>query len=698
MSNLKVKDSADKDGLKKAITSRSRVMGSLGSEMGRVYRFEGKNIEEAIKKAETTLKLKRESLEIKSIEQVRAGLLGLFGKRVRLKVSIKDDDPIFGKIERPGADGLQEVHHLEPQDEDGTVAIIDGVVRVKPPKGNGRFPVLSPGSGVNLLVNGVKASGPIIVVPEDCIEVEAVPARPFKRLEVAVSRDQMTAELIVYPPYQIVKRIQDAGPAPILELKVREEAISVPPVTVEEAYEELRMANVVFGLLNDEVVRAVAEASGKPVVVARGRPKVDGTDGYLEFVFAPKTDSESKEGEGGHCLYVESSEVRIVEIGEVIARIVAPLEGRAGMTVTGKEIMPSPPKPAQYVLGRGVREIDERLVAAISGRLNATGKLVEVIPLLVIKGDVNLKTGNIRFNGDVQVEGSVTQGMAVEAQGMVTVKGMVEGAEISARDGIITLSMVVNSKVRAGARNIASIKPIIPLVRQLLYNLEILQSALEEVLRHIGVEQQAEIRVGRIIRPLIENKVGDLPKTAKKVVSICEKSEIDLEEELLEAVKQIGNLGLNPYERTGEMCQRITWMIGSLKEWLVAAEQMTAKRATVRLAYALNSEIYAAGSILVRGQGCFNTLLSAGENVSVTGNPGVFRGGQIIASGDVYVNELGAEGGSVIRITIPGNKMVRCGSIPGSALITVGHKTISIENHLGAAMIFMDSKGNIIHR
>lgn len=65
-------------------------------------------------------------------------------------------------------------------------------------------------------------------------------------------------------------------------------------------------------------------------------------------------------------------------------------------------------------------------------------------------GDVDIKTGNLRFKGDVKIAGNVCEAMEVQVTGNVEVQGLVTMARVVSGGKIIILGNIVGSRLRAG--------------------------------------------------------------------------------------------------------------------------------------------------------------------------------------------------------------------------------------------------------
>ena len=82
--------------------------------------------------------------------------------------------------------------------------------------------------------------------------------------------------------------------------------------------------------------------------------------------------------------------------------------------------------------------VDENIIVAdLDGQLVENNNKIIVDPTIEIKGDVDLSTGNIDFNGSVLIKGSVQAGFAVRADGDVEIRGTISGGNVEAKNIIV---------------------------------------------------------------------------------------------------------------------------------------------------------------------------------------------------------------------------------------------------------------------
>lgn len=178
----------------------------------------------------------------------------------------------------------------------------------------------------------------------------------------------------------------------------------------------------------------------KNVLVARGREKQDGDDGWLEYmVDVSERGAKPKILEDGSVDYRSVGEIEVIEAGTVIAVYHPATSGVDGLTVYGEETKAKPGKPIPKMAGEGfvVSEDGTVYTSTIRGRVCLKNNKLSVSKVYEVLGDVDYLTGNIDFNGDIIIHGSVSAGMRIRALGSLSINGHVEAAELIAGSDVI---------------------------------------------------------------------------------------------------------------------------------------------------------------------------------------------------------------------------------------------------------------------
>lgn len=225
--------------------------------------------------------------------------------------------------------------------------------------------------------------------------------------------------------------------------------------TVHAVHAALARAGVVAGLDAEAIAQAVLTQSSEPLVVARGLLPEDGEDAeFLELVAAAPERTPQLDAAGRIDWREHSGGIVLVESGALLMRRKPATPGTLGFTVLGKELAPRPGRDEPFsdrLSGVAVSAQDPNLlVASMTGQpvLVRAGVMVE--PVLHLP-EVDIATGNIRYDGTVRIDGDVAQGMHIVASGDILVGGTVDGGILEAEGHIVVQGGVIaRARLHAG--------------------------------------------------------------------------------------------------------------------------------------------------------------------------------------------------------------------------------------------------------
>ena len=205
---------------------------------------------------------------------------------------------------------------------------------------------------------------------------------------------------------------------------------------------ELRQRNVVFGLDNQAILDIMRERKiGEETVIATGKPARRGRDAAVEIVLEPPSFAAATDG-SGRVDYKNVENVAEVKAGELISRGTPADLGEPGTNVFGKEIRPPAVRErVRHPAGRNTEISTDGLEmrAAKDGFLRWNGERIDVADIYLVRGDVDLRIGNIRYQGDVEILGSVQTGFQVVGGGDVRVLGSLDGGSVISEGGRVTI-------------------------------------------------------------------------------------------------------------------------------------------------------------------------------------------------------------------------------------------------------------------
>ena len=247
---------------------------------------------------------------------------------------------------------------------------------------------------------------------------------------VNMAQDLMSATLNISPPY------------------------GGKPATVDDILNHLREKGITFGILTPVIREAIVANREKiDLEIAVGRKPVPGEPGQLLSLIPEAKERVPVADDQDVVDYREISDLVSVKAGTPLMRRIPPTKGEAGEDIMGVAIPAEDGQDRQFAPDlTGVLpdpNDSDLLVAAIAGMpvLVANGVIVE--PLIKVK-NVDLSTGNLHFEGAVEVSGDVKAGMEVNVAGNLTVGGVIEAARVNCGGDILVKGGVICHKEHDG--------------------------------------------------------------------------------------------------------------------------------------------------------------------------------------------------------------------------------------------------------
>lgn len=248
-------------------------------------------------------------------------------------------------------------------------------------------------------------------------------------------------------------RISEDGYTATLKLddpkgKFRYEALSLIRYVKENG--------VRYGLKEEMIFRmAVEEIYDEELVIAEGVRAMPGRDGEFEFYFRTNIECKPSILEDGTVDYLEKNLFELVNAGQLLARYIKATHGSNGRNVKNEKIIAYRGKELTPLQGRGFILSPNRMWyhAGISGQVSLEKDMfLNVNNICVHEGNLTPKEGNIHFDGNVIVKGSVFPGLVVEGTGEVIIDGIVDSATIRAggrmllREGVVGKASIIECR------------------------------------------------------------------------------------------------------------------------------------------------------------------------------------------------------------------------------------------------------------
>lgn len=234
--------------------------------------------------------------------------------------------------------------------------------------------------------------------------------------KLTVSLDKMTASVRFYPP-----------------------SLGGENITRREFVDDLGFKNIKFGILEEEIDKYFAKRRYcEDIVIARGKEPRHGTDAYIEYYFNTDLKAKPTLKDDGSVDFFRLNTINHCHKGDVIARLFPEDPGEAGTNLMGEKIKAREVKKKTLKYSRNITLSEDKhsMISEVDGHVTLVDEKVFVSDVLSVD-NVDNSTGNIEYEGSVQVKGNVCANFSVKARGNIEVQGVVEGAHLESGGDIV---------------------------------------------------------------------------------------------------------------------------------------------------------------------------------------------------------------------------------------------------------------------
>ncbi len=254
-----------------------------------------------------------------------------------------------------------------------------------------------------------------------------------------------------------VKTLVDAGISVQLNSDHTCATLTLTPADGGEAMtlEQIKHVLDTMGIVKERVLwnsveQALVKGEVKDLPIARSLPPVKGEDARFEPLVESEHSHAPEVDEQGVVDLMEVHSFTSVEAGRPLMRRIPATEGTPGMDVCGDPIKPVPGNDLPFangLQGAAPSEQDENLlVATTKGHPVIFNNGVHVDPVLHLD-TVGVHSGNVHFDGSLEVKGDICAGMKVDVTGDVLVKGVIEHAQVKAGNNILVKGGILGAEL-----------------------------------------------------------------------------------------------------------------------------------------------------------------------------------------------------------------------------------------------------------
>jgi uncharacterized protein (DUF342 family) len=295
-----------------------------------------------------------------------------------------------------------------------------------------------------------------MVADEGYLEAD-IPLYPDRLADLAKGIEQRRSfEIEIGGPVDSEMRVYTSPDQTIAGVEITPAMGSGAPLT-REVFDQLLQKNRIFrGLdtafidqtFSDDQLAKITEPCC--YLIAFGQKPKDGEDGDIIPLVDEVSERRPKVLKGTHekVDFRELGDFSVLPAETPLFKLTEPVSGEDGFSVNGKTIKAYNGKEKKIKMDSSVRPdyADRRTyVSTIKGMPVFTDKGVHVENILKLE-EVSLGSGNIRFDGSVQVKQGVSPGMLLEATGDVKIGGLVDNATVISGGNVEIAGGVIGQK------------------------------------------------------------------------------------------------------------------------------------------------------------------------------------------------------------------------------------------------------------
>lgn len=580
---------------------------------------------------------------------------------------------------------------ISPNICDGSSKVVNGKLIVRDPKSGGNPACIVIGNNIKVTIDGMEASKKAEVYEKNDIEVKIEEEEAYRKLKITTSKDHMKVYAnLEYKP-KITYKLKDKDDRSTLVLEREEESrIDPPKYTADEIKQELSKNNVNYGIIEENLEKFI-QGTCQNCLLAKGTPKIDSVDDFIEIKFKiDESVKKLKEDKLGNIDFKSIGSIEAVKKGDVIAVKHDGKDGACGKDVTGKIIEVKPKKTLKLAAGNGCIIKGNTIEAAIDGKPCTKGSTFCVYKLHEVTSDVDLKTGNIKFIGDINIRGSVMEGMVVECGNSLTIEKDADGANIKAKGNIDIKGNVIASKIFAGGEDVNRIKCIKDMTA-LKDLLKALILAVEEIKKYklLGKDKKD----GQIIKVLIENKFKTMPRICMSIIANLKINESDFEGQDLIEMLRGKLLGISPINIKNY--DELNLIVDCIEERISFLKKSLSIPVNISISYCQDSSISSSGDVIIGGKGEYISKIDANGRINFIQERSIARGGILKAKEEIKCRVIGSTAGVTTKLKVENNGNIWADEAYQNTVFVVGTREYILDVPSKSIHVYLNDKGDI---
>lgn len=631
--------------------------------------FYGQDVNECLNSASSELGLEKKDINYRVIKKA-----GLFNKTVTIEVKadFNNNKEKLRKQQSPQSARQYEKHEEEllkliDESESGVIVKDGKIIILENPLKNDKITIRSC-RGIDLYINNVKCDiGKVYnVTASDNIDYISKIIEPQRQLSIRKSDDNLTVYAKVKYTPEYIYKLKDKNLTKEMTLRaIKIEGRPAEKYTVNDIVSELKILKVSYGISYDNILKLCTTGSGDDeLIIANGTAPVDDIPDEIKILFdtEEKTNLISND-EKVKVDYRNIKAISNVEEGALIAEKISGKPGEDGIDIYGNVIKRNIVRNKPIKAGKGCKLEEGKVIAVKKGRPTVQNGMFTVNSTYSV-GNVNMKSGNINFVGDVEVNGCIEEGMEVSCKGSISVRNDIASAKAKANGNIIVNRNIINSLVIAGGYD-AEKKVYLDSLNTFYEEFQALLTSMERILI-----KAPNKRAGELLKILIEQRYKLIPQMALEILTYnltlgIKNSEIlDFIRNKIMGINAFNIVSINELYDFEKIIKDEIEYLGDECEIPV----------NIKAYYVQNSNIVCTGSILIDGPGSYISNLRAFDTIEFTDVDSVVRGGILSTKKYLKLKNVGSEAGVITKLKVDEDGVIEADIIHHGVILYFGKR------------------------
>lgn len=153
---------------------------------------------------------------------------------------------------------------------------------------------------------------------------------------------------------------------------------------------------------------------------------------------------------------------------------------------------------------------------------------------------MDIKSGNLRFHGDVTVTGNVMDNMIVDVQGNLRVQGFISRSNIKVKGSLEVIKVVTAGKIVAGGSTV-SLSAVEKELRKIEQSINSLNAATLQLMGKLR-QTRPNIQYGQVVMTLLDKKFNYIGRQVRGLVELVNKQKQKPPEEVQDAIQALNRI------------------------------------------------------------------------------------------------------------------------------------------------------------